>query len=130
MKCFMEKHHFEQAKLWLEGAKYIASCATEDNNKYAVAVAMAVHSIIKANDTLTYKYLQEVAKRHDEAPKLFEEAIKRHGLDGKSSYKHIIYEAIGNKAKAEYRGAFFSKNDFESIRRNAEKFIKMIEELV
>jgi len=66
----MEKHHFEQAKLWLEGAKYIASCATEDNNKYAVAVAMAVHSIIKANDTLTYKYLQEVAKRHDEAPKL------------------------------------------------------------
>ena len=114
----------------MEGAKYIASYATEDNNKYAVAVAMVVHSIIKANDALTYKYLQQVARRHDEAPKLFEEAIKQHGLDSKASYKHIIYEAISNKAKAEYRGTFFSKNNFESMKRNAEKFIKMTEELV
>ena len=53
----MEKNHFEQAKLWLEGAKYIAKNETESSNKYAVAIAMSIHAIIKANDALTFKFM-------------------------------------------------------------------------
>lgn len=43
--------------------------------------------------------------------------------------KQIIQDAINNKAKAEYRGGFFSKSDFESMKRDAEKFLKMAGEV-
>jgi hypothetical protein len=125
----MEKAHFEQAKLWLKAAEYI----TKEDNKdaYAVGVSMAIHAIIKANDALTMKFLQITARKHDEARALFQDMIKKGKIDSKySNYKQIIQDAISNKAKAEYRGAFFSKNDFVQMQRKAEKFIKMAEEIV
>lgn len=127
----MEKHHFEQAKLWLEGAKYIGDYNSEDRDKYAVAVAMAIHSIIKANDALTFKFTNTTARRHDDARRLFEDLVKRNFIKTKhANYSQIIQEAINNKAKAEYRVSFFSKNDFEDMKRKAEKFLKMSEEII
>ncbi|MBI2522898.1 HEPN domain-containing protein [Candidatus Woesearchaeota archaeon] len=127
----MEKSHFEQAKLWLEGAKYIADLSLEGKDKYAVAVSMAIHSIIKANDALTFKFMNITAKRHDDARRLFEDLIKKNFVKAEyTNYKNIIQDAITNKAKAEYRGAFFSKNDFENMERKAEKFLNMAEEIV
>ena len=38
----MEKNHFEQAKLWLEGAKYISDYNTDNKAKYAVAVQLPI----------------------------------------------------------------------------------------
>lgn len=43
----MEKHHFEQAKIWLSGASLVANLDSGGDDKYAVAVSMAVHAIIK-----------------------------------------------------------------------------------
>jgi len=127
----MEKSHFEQAKLWLEGSKYIANSSPEGRNRYTVAIAMAIHAIIKANDALTFKFLNITARRHDDARRLFEDLIKKNFIKAEySNYKQIIQEAINNKAKADYRGAFFSKNDFENIKRKAEKFIKMVEDII
>ena len=127
----MEKSHFEQAKFWLEGAQYVANLSSEDKNKYSVGVAMAVHAIIKANDSLTFKFMNVTAKRHDDARRLFEDLVKRNFVKAEySSYKEIIQDAISNKAKAEYRGAFFSKNDFEQMQRKAEKFMKMAGEII
>ena len=125
----MEKIHFEQARLWLEGARYIAACNAESRNKYAVAVAMAVHAIIKANDALTFKFLNTTARRHDDARRLFEDMTKKNFVKSEyAAYRQIVQDAINNKAKAEYRGAFFSKNDFEDMKKSAEKFIKMVDE--
>ncbi len=127
----MEKSHFEQAKLWLEGAKYIADYNSEDRDKYAVAVAMAIHAIIKANDALTFKFMNTTARRHDDARRLFEDLVKRNFIKTKhANYNQIIQEAINNKSKAEYRVSFFSKNDFEDMKRKAEKFLKMAEEII
>ena len=127
----MEKNHFEQAKLWLEGAKYIANLSSEEKNKYSVGVAMTIHAIIKANDSLTFKFMSITARRHDDARRLFEDLIKKNFVKAEyANYKDIIQDAISNKAKAEYRGAFFSKNDFEQMQRKAEKFIKMAWEII
>ena len=127
----MEKSHFEQAKLWLEGAKYIANYGSETKDKYIVAVAMTIHAIIKANDALTFKFMNITAKRHDDARRLFEDSIKKNFVKAEyANYKDIIQDAITNKAKAEYRGAFFSKNDFEDMKRKAEKFLRMAEEII
>lgn len=126
----MEKRHLAQAKIWFDGANYVANKDGE-SDKYAVAVAMAVHAIIKANDALTFKFLHSTARRHDEARRLFEDLIKQNFIKAEySDYKQIIQEAIDNKVKSEYRGAYFSKADFESLKRKAEKFIKMAGEVV
>jgi hypothetical protein len=112
----MEKHHFEQAKIWLNGASLVANLDCGGDDKYAVAVSMAVHAIIKANDSLTYKFFNATARRHDDAPRLFEDLVGGGLVKAEySNYRSILHEAIGNKAKAEYRGAYFSKNDFDSI---------------
>lgn len=127
----MEKSYFEQAKRWLEGAKYIAECNSEKKDKYAVAAAMAIHAIIKANDALTFKFTGNTARRHDDARRLFEDLIKKNFVKAEyAAYKQIIQNAINNKAKAEYRVAFFSKNDFETIKREAEKFIEMAGKII
>ena len=112
----MERTHFEQAKIWLESAKEII--LKENREKYSVGIAMLIHSIIKANDALTMKFLNTTAKRHDDARILFQELIKRKFIKAEySSYKDIIQEAINNKAKAEYRAGYFSKNDFDDFLR-------------
>ena len=123
----MEKSHFEQAKLWVAGANYIFSYG-ESKERYAVAIAMLIHSIIKANDSLTLKFMGVTASRHDDARKYFEELVKKNFVKAEyANYKQIIQDAINNKAKAEYRGSYFSKSDFEAIKRGADKFLKMAE---
>lgn len=125
----MEKAHFEEAKIWLHGAEY-ASNLGGGREKYAVAVSMAIHSILKANDALTMKFMGLTARRHDDARRLFEELVKKNFIKAQyADYKHIIQDAINNKAKAEYRGGFFSKSDFESMKRDADKFLKMAGEI-
>ena len=125
----MEKTHFEEAKIWLQGAEYVSNLDS-GREKYSVAVSMAIHSILKANDALTLKFLGMTARRHDDARRLYEDLIKKNFVRAiYSGYKQIIQEAISSKAKAEYRGAFFSKSDFESMKRDAEKFLKMAGEI-
>lgn len=125
----MESRHFEQAKHWLRGAEIVEDSPSDQNDKYAVAIAMAIHAIIKANDALTFKFMNVAAKRHDDARRLFEDLIKKNVIKAEyADYKQIIQDAINMKAKAEYRGTFFSKSDYETMKRKAEKFLKMVEE--
>lgn len=104
----MERTHFKQAKLWLEGAQYISDYGEESKDKYVVAVAMAIHSIIKANDALTLKFMNITAKRHDDARRLFEDLRKKKFIKAEyANYKQIIQDAITNKAKPEISGWIF-----------------------
>lgn len=127
----MEKHHFEQAKIWMEAARYTAELSSYDSSKYAVAVAMLIHAILKANDALTFKFYTKTAKRHDDARRLFLDLIHDNLVrQDYASFADIIQDAVSNKAKAEYRLAYFSKNDYEGMKRKAEKFIKMASEII
>jgi len=68
--------HLEQAKFWLSAAKYVFGLQVETRNKYTVASALAIHAAIKANDSLTTRFLGRVARRHEDAPALFLELVK------------------------------------------------------
>lgn len=60
---------------------------------------MAIHSIIKANDALTFRFLNTTARRHDDARRLFEELIRRNFIKSEySRYKQTIQDAITNKS--------------------------------
>jgi hypothetical protein len=124
----MERSHLEQAKLWLEAARYILGSGSEAKEKHVVSVAMSIHAIIKANDSLTFKHLATTAMRHDEARKLFQELIRKNLIKSEyAPYNQIIQDAINNKALAEYRIASFSKKEADEMLGKAEKFIKMAE---
>lgn len=73
----LEKGHLEEAKFWLMEAKHLLRLPEESPNKFTVVCAMAIHSMIKANDALTLKFLGKTAKKHGEASVLFLELIKK-----------------------------------------------------
>jgi|SRR3989344_5701043 len=127
----MEKSHFEQAKCWLVGAKHIASLEKNNSDTYSVAVAMLIHAILKANDTLTQKFLEKTPQKHDDARKFFDEMIKKGLISATySQYSQTIQEAVEDKRDAEYKITYFSKSDYEDLERKAEKFIKMVEGII
>jgi len=120
----MERAHFEQARLWLEASEHVA-CGQSDQ-RYAVATAMAIHAIIKANDALTVKFLGITARRHDDARRLFEELVKKGFVRQEhASHRQTIQDAIDLKARVEYRLSSVSKRDYEELHRKAVKFVAM-----
>jgi len=120
--------HLGQAKLWLSAAKYVFGLQVETRNKYTVASALAIHAVIKANDSLTTRFLGRVAKRHEDAPALFLELIRRNYLPSEESrHRDTLAEAIREKSAADYHAEFFSKQDAESLIRKVEKFVEMAE---
>ena len=123
----MERIHLSQGMLWLKAADYIGGLKNSENAKYSVAISMAIHALIKANDALTYKFLNVTARRHDDARRLFEEMIRSGCLDSSfAHHKDTLQDAINSKARAEYKGAYFSKADFLRMQRKAADFVDMV----
>jgi len=61
----------------------LLSSEFSDNEKYTVVIAQSIHSIIRANDALTTKFLKKRAVRHDEAPLLFLELVRLNKIPAK-----------------------------------------------
>ena len=75
--------------------------------------------------------MNKTARRHEEARLLFQDLVKKGSIDATyAKYKDIIQDAIAQKAKAEYRISYFSKSDYEDMKRKADKFIKMVLEVI
>lgn len=101
--------HLEQAKLWLSAAEYVFELQIETRNKYTVASALAIHAAIKANDPLTTRFLGRVAKRHEDAPALFLELVRKNYLPSEEArHRDTLAEAIREKSAADYHAEFYS----------------------
>ena len=120
----------KEAEFWLESAKKLMDSPMQDKEKYTVVVAQAIHSIIKANDALSMKFLKRRAFRHDEAIELFRELIRLNKIPSKFADMRttIIIPAVQTKSKADYKGIEVSKAEAEKWVRNAEKFLACAKE--
>lgn len=120
----------KEAEFWLESAKKLLNSEFQENEKYTVVVAQSIHSIIKANDALTTKFLNKRAIRHDDAPKLFLELVRLNKIP--SSFAEfrtsVLIPAIQIKSKADYKGLWSSKADAEKWIRMAKKFLDGVKE--
>jgi HEPN domain-containing protein len=118
--------HLEQAGLWLEAAKHVFELPAETRNKYTVASALAIHAAIKANDALTTRFLGRVPRRHEEAPALFLELIKRNHIPAEEArHRDVLSEAVSRKSAANYYAEFFSKRDAGDLLKKVGEFIRM-----
>lgn len=118
--------HLEQAELWLEAAKHTFELPAETRNKYTVASALAIHAAIKGNDALTTRFLGRVPRRHEEAPALFLELIKRNHIPAEEArHRDVLSEAVSRKSAANYYAEFFSKRDADDLLKKVGEFIRM-----
>lgn len=115
----------KEAEFWLESAKDLLKKSAKDSEKYTVVVAQAIHSIIRANDALTLRFLGKTAIRHDEAPELFLQLVRTNKIPAKYANlrKAVLIPAVKTKSRVNYRGIHISKADVEIWIRLAEKFL-------
>ena len=118
----------EEAQYWLKGAEGLLTNKDSSNSKYTVVVAMCVHSIIRANDALTNRFLFETAKAHEDAPRLFLKLIENGKID--KNYKNLAHEiiapAIRVKSLVDYRGATITQPTAREWVENAKKFFGVV----
>jgi uncharacterized protein (UPF0332 family) len=119
-----------EAEFWLRSAKELFSADEQIPEKYTVVVAQCIHSIIRANDALTLKFLGKRAVKHKEAIDLFLDLIKFNKIPSKFAdlRKVILQPAIETKSKVDYKGLFVSKAEAERWIRLSEKFLNCTKE--
>ncbi|MBS3125733.1 hypothetical protein J4211_05820 [Candidatus Woesearchaeota archaeon] len=122
----------EEARHWLNGAEDLLNNNDASNSKYTVIVAMCVHSIIRANDALTNRFLFETAKAHEDAPRLFLKLIENGKID--KGYKNLAHEiiapAIRIKSLVDYRGATITQPTAATWLENTKRFLNMVKEIL
>lgn len=119
----------KEAEVWLESAKKALNSDIAERERYTVAVAQTIHSIIRANDALTLKFLGKQGMRHDDAPRLFLELVRLNKIPSKfADLRIIIISAVQVKSKADYKGIEVSKSEAEKWIRNAEKYVNSAKE--
>lgn len=114
----------KEAEHWLKSAKMLLAEPSMDREKYTVAVAQCIHSIIRANDALSMNFIGRRAVRHDDAPKLFLELISENKIPSKyANLRRTITDAVQLKSKVDYKGVEMSKADAKRWMNKAEKFL-------
>lgn len=113
----------KESKAWLEGASRALEAG--DTN---VACAMAIHSIIRANDALCIKFLGRKATRHDDAHIMFSRLVGQGKLPAEEKeWAFAIARAMQSKSGADYGKTEFSAEQAESIVKDATGFLEMAE---
>jgi len=118
-----------EAKAWIFGAKSVFNYKLKGTDRFTVVVAMCVHAVIRANDALTTKFLKKKAFRHDEAPKLFMELVRKKIIsrEDKRLRDDILEPAIQIKSGVDYRGQKVNNLKAAEWIASAEKFLKVAE---
>lgn len=120
----------EEAKAWLAGAKHLVD-SKGGRERFTVAVAMSIHSIIRANDALTMRFLKRRSTRHEDAEKLFQEIVKLKRIDPKhAGLRRMLAKAIPQKSFYNYRGEEVGKKKAVKWVREAERFISTVQEIL
>jgi len=121
----MEKRALKEAECWLIAAENTLEL-TRYEERFTVAAAQAIHSVIRANDALTQKYLRRVAERHERAIALFQDMIRQNKIPQEEAKMiDILVRAVHRKSNFDYKGGAASRTDAEKWIYEAKKFLAM-----
>jgi len=96
-----------------------------------VAIAQAIHGLIKANDGLTARFLRRRSTRHEDASLLFRDIILQHKIDQKHApLRKLLTESTSRKSEFDYGGAETGRNEAERWLTDVEKFVKTAREIL
>ena len=121
----------EEAESWLDAARFTLGNTLRGRERFTVAVAQAMHGLIKANDALTMKFLKWRSTRHEDAAMLFEDMIKQGKFDQEyATLRRLLIEASTRKSDFDYKGTEIGQNEAERWLRDVEKFVKCAKEIL
>ncbi len=115
-----------EAESWLSSAKHRLMEAENDDADAAVCCSLAIHSIIRANDALSLKFLGYKATRHDDAAAIFAKLSREGKLPATSGdFKGAVADAMRDKSGADYGKSSFSYENAKDYVERAGNFISM-----
>ncbi|MCI0504412.1 hypothetical protein L0Y65_06950 [Candidatus Micrarchaeota archaeon] len=118
-----------EAESWLVSAKQGLIDAEGDDARANVCCAQAIHSIIRANDALSLKFLGHKSTRHDDAAIVFMKIAREGKLpQGADGFKALIANAMRDKSGADYGKKAFSYEDAQIYIEQTEHFIAMVKD--
>jgi len=120
----------EEAEIWYASASETV-ISKGGRERFTVAVAQSIHSLIKANDALTMKYLGKRSSRHEEAAVLFGDLIKKGKISPKfADLRKLLIRAAAEKSNYDYKGNEASEKTASSWLREVGKFLKVVHEIL
>ena len=121
----------DEAQIWFDAAVFTVEHAERGPEKYTVGIALTINGLIRANDALTLGFLGVVAKRDEDAPRLFGELIRQHKIDGKyAANREMLTEAVSVKSDYTYKGVEAGKNDAGRWIRRLREYIRVVHEIL
>jgi len=120
-----------EAESWLVSAKDKLALAESDESAANVCCALSVHAIIRANDSLTLKFMNVKGTRHDDAPALFSKMLQQGKLAAENSrFLRLIQRAMSDKSGADYGKRSFGYEETKAYVEDAEEFVSVVKRLV
>ena len=121
----------EEANAWQSGARKTFEDDSLGRERFTVAVAMAIHASIKANDALTMKFLNRRSTRHDDAALLFGDLVRQRKIQGKyAGYRDLLKRGAAQKSNFDYKGEGVGKDQAVRWLRDVERFIAAVAEIL
>ena len=120
----------KEAEAWIESARALVGNDVMGEERYTVVVAQSIHSIIRANDAMTLRFLGKRAIRHEDSPRMFLDMVTGNKIPPQYAglRKDILLPSVQTKSQADYKGTVFSKKEALSWIGKAEKFLKVSKE--
>ena len=117
----------KEAEGWLVSAKDKLILAQEEEVLANVVCAQAIHSIIRANDALTLKFLKVKATRHDDITDLFTKMVKgKHIAEMDTRFRETLARVVRDKSGADYGKKQFNIKEAEKYVDKTEDFVNMV----
>ena len=121
----------EEAEAWLRSAEYLLGYEELGRARFTVAVGEAIHSMMRANDALTLKFLQRRSTRHEDAPRLFKDLLTQHKIPAKyAGFRDALGDAVADKSDFDYKARVASKDEAERRIRTARQFLTAVREIL
>ncbi|MFH0973352.1 MAG: hypothetical protein V1817_01010 [Candidatus Micrarchaeota archaeon] len=115
-----------EAREWLTAAEKALGGAEKNAALCGVCCAQAIHAVIRANDSLTLKFLGRKATRHEDAPMLFRQLVKQQKIiEDESKFANALVDAMLKKSGADYGKQDFKLVDARKLVANAREFVEM-----
>ncbi|MEM2925719.1 MAG: hypothetical protein QXJ68_08550 [Methanocellales archaeon] len=107
------------------------SLPEKTTNKATVISALAIHAAIKANDSLSLKFIGETAGRHDQAVELFKQMVMKGFVPPEAAgLRDKLEMMVKRKSDADYHSKFFSLRDARGYIATAKSLIELARRLI
>ncbi|MFB6199751.1 MAG: hypothetical protein ABEJ83_02645 [Candidatus Nanohaloarchaea archaeon] len=102
----------------------LAEIAKQEGLQNRTVASLLIRAVLRGNDALCLKYLDETPTRHSHAPEYFQRLYENgHVSDELSKYRTTINDLEQQKSTMEYRATEISKNDLDRLEKRARRFI-------